>query len=446
MRHNLRNAFRPQCKTALTSMESRLRPASRLVLPSRSSAAPTSIASINRADRALYEAKKKARGGYRVFRPETQIELDRTSHLHMDLNSALARNEFSLEFQPIIQLSKHSIVGVEALIRWHHPERGRVSPAEFIPIAEESGLITELGTWVLRRACEAARQWPEAVKVSVNVSPRQFELDDVRRVVSSVLRDSGLPASRLKLEVTESVLLSQNSPNLHTLQDLRDLNVTLVLDDFGTGYSSLSYLDLFKFDFIKIDKSFVSRIHNPGDRHPVFEAIMGMAKALGLPVTAEGIETATQLEVCPGPRLRFCPRLLFRQAHAATMNCSSSCLVCPLRTCPPLMWFMEWRELHPVFGPGFTRIFGWETFHQRLEEFVDLALDRAQPGLVAGAGGIALGGQPVPLHGKFLDKFPDIVRRHQVLAQRRDHRGFLDANAAGAPCWCTYRGRISKAT
>ena len=249
-----------------------------------------------RADHALYEAKKKARGSYRVFRPEMQTELEKTSHLHLDLISALARDEFSLDFQPIIQLSKHSIVGVEALIRWHHPERGSVSPAEFIPIAEESGLITKIGTWALRRACEAARQWPEAVKISVNVSPRQFELDDVRRMVSGVLRDSGLPASRLKLEVTESVLLSQNSPNLHTLQDLRDLNVTLVLDDFGTGYSSLSYLDLFKFDFIKIDKSFVSRIHNPGDRHPVFEAIMGMAKALGLPVTAEGIETATQLK------------------------------------------------------------------------------------------------------------------------------------------------------
>ncbi len=247
------------------------------------------------ADRALYEAKKEARGGYRVFRPEMQIELDKTSHLHMDLISALARDEFFLEFQPIIQLSKRCIVGVEALIRWHHPKWGRVSPAEFIPIAEESGLITELGTWVLRRACEAARQWPEAVKVSVNVSARQFELDDVCRMVSGALIGSGLPASRLKLEVTELVLLSQNSPNLHTLQDLRDLNITLVLDDFGTGYSSLSYLDLFKFDFIKIDKSFVSRICNPGDRHPVFEAVMGMAKGLGLPVTAEGIETATQL-------------------------------------------------------------------------------------------------------------------------------------------------------
>ncbi|GLR66619.1 hypothetical protein GCM10010909_12990 [Acidocella aquatica] len=248
------------------------------------------------ADRALYEAKKQARGAYRVFRQEMQNLLDKTSHLHMDLISALAGDEFFLEFQPIIQLSKRCIVGVEALIRWNHPTRGMISPAEFIPVAEESGLITKLGAWVLRRACEAAHQWPETVKVSVNISPRQFELDDVYRMVSSVLLTSGLPAKRLKLEITESVLLSQNSPNLQTLQDLRDLDITLVLDDFGIGYASLSYLDMFKFDFIKIDKSFVSRISNPEDRHHVFEAVMGMAKALEMPVTAEGIETSAQLK------------------------------------------------------------------------------------------------------------------------------------------------------
>jgi diguanylate cyclase (GGDEF)-like protein/PAS domain S-box-containing protein len=248
------------------------------------------------ADRALYEAKKQARGAYRVFRPEMQSLIDKTSHLHMDLISAFAGDEFFLEFQPIIQLSSRRIVGAEALIRWNHPKRGVISPAEFIPIAEKSGLITRLGTWALSRACEAAHQWPETVRVSVNISPRQFELDDVYHMASDVLLASGLPAKRLKLEVTESVLLSQNSPNLQTLQDLRNLGITLVLDDFGTGYSSLSYLDMFKFDFVKIDKSFVSRIKKPGDRHQVFEAVMGMTKALELPATAEGIETAAQLK------------------------------------------------------------------------------------------------------------------------------------------------------
>ncbi len=248
------------------------------------------------ADRALYRAKKNARGSYQLFHPEIQTEIDRTSLFHMDLSLALERNEFFLEFQPIIHLSKRCIVGVEALIRWCHPERGTVSPAEFIPAAEETGLIVELGTWVLQHACEAALLWPEGVNVSVNVSARQFELCDVFSMVSDVLRDSGLPAKRLKLEVTESLPLFRNSPNLQTLKNLRDLNVTLVLDDFGTGFSSLSYLDVFKFDFIKIDKSFLDRIQNAGDRHPVFEAVMGMAKALELPVTAEGIERAAQLE------------------------------------------------------------------------------------------------------------------------------------------------------
>lgn len=195
------------------------------------------------ADRALYKAKKNARGSYRVFHPEMRTELDNSSHLHMDLIAALAGNQFFLEFQPIIQLSKLCIVGAEALIRWHHPKRGLVLPTEFIPVAEESGLITELGSWALRRACETARHWPEFLKISVNVSPRQFELSDVYRMVSDALLGSSLPANRLKLEVTESVLLSQNSQNIQTLLDLRELNVTLVLDDFGTGYSSLSYLD-----------------------------------------------------------------------------------------------------------------------------------------------------------------------------------------------------------
>ena len=249
-----------------------------------------------KADRALYEAKRKARGSYRVFRPEMQEAFDAVRHLRSDIAVGLARDEFSLAFQPIVQLSRKRIVGVEALLRWHHPERGLIPPTDAIPVAEESGQIAALGAWVLRRACESARDWPQDVKVSVNVSARQFELDDVYAMVRETLASTGLSANRLKLEVTETVLLAHNASSIQTLRDLRELGVTLVLDDFGTGYASLSYLDAFKFDFVKIDKSFISRIRRRQDRQPIFEAIMGMAAALDLPVTAEGIETSVQLD------------------------------------------------------------------------------------------------------------------------------------------------------
>ena len=248
-----------------------------------------------RADRALYEAKTKARGSYRLFRPELQTAFDAVRHLRADIASALARDEFTLAFQPIFQLTRNRMVAAEALLRWHHPERGEIAPADFIPVAEESGQIVPLGAWVLRHACETARQWPDDVKVAVNLSPRQFELSDVCAMIRETLNATGMPATRLELEVTESVLLAQNASNIRTLQNLRDLGVTLVLDDFGTGYSSLSYLNTFKFDFVKIDKSFVSGGHRSDGRQPILEAIMGMTAALGLPATAEGIETEIQL-------------------------------------------------------------------------------------------------------------------------------------------------------
>lgn len=270
-----------------------------------------------RADRALYEAKTKARGSYRMFRPEMQAAFDAVRSLRADIAAGLMREEFSLAFQPIIQLSNGRVAGVEALLHWQHPERGLIPPDEFIPLAEESGQIASLGAWVLNRACAAARDWPEDVKVSVNVSPRQFELGDVPGVVCEALSASGLPARRLKLEVTESVLLSQNASSVRVLQKLRDLGVTLVLDDFGTGYSSLSYLDTFKFDFLKVDKSFMARVREAGDRQPILEAIMGMARALNLPVTAEGIETGIQLDYVHGLGCDFAQGRLFSYPLAA---------------------------------------------------------------------------------------------------------------------------------
>jgi diguanylate cyclase (GGDEF)-like protein/PAS domain S-box-containing protein len=248
------------------------------------------------ADLALHEAKARARGHYQLFRPEMQVVSDAVRHMRTDLVAALAREELSLAFQPIVNVSDRRIVGVEALARWQHPERGAVFPAEFIPVAEETGLIADLGAWVLRQACTAARRWPDDVKISVNVSPRQFELSDVAKVVSDALTASGLPAKRLQLEVTESVLLSKNADFLRILRECKAKGVNLALDDFGTGYSSLAYLDTFKFDFLKIDKSFLSKIRATSDRQPIFEAIMKMAIALKLPVTAEGIEDEVQFE------------------------------------------------------------------------------------------------------------------------------------------------------
>lgn len=248
------------------------------------------------ADRALYVAKTRARGSYWLFQPEMQIAFEAAHRRRADLAHALPREEFSLAFQPIMRIATRRVIGVEALLRWHHPERGLILPDEFIPTAEESGLIAEIGAWALRSACAAARRWPQPLRVSVNVSPRQFEIGDLHQTVSDALRDTDLPAGRLALEVTESVLLSQNAASLRRLRALRDLGVHLVLDDFGTGYSSLAYLDTFKFDAIKIDKSFVSRIRRPGDRQPIFEAIMGMAGALQMPLIAEGIETEAQLD------------------------------------------------------------------------------------------------------------------------------------------------------
>ncbi len=247
------------------------------------------------ADRALYVAKSKARGSHWLFQPDMQTAFEAAHRRRADLARALPRGEFALAYQPIMRVSTRRMVGIEALLRWHHPERGLILPGAFIPAAEESGLIAEIGAWVLGHACAAACRWPQPLQVSVNVSPRQFERGDLHETVSAALRETGLPAGRLVLEVTESVLLSQNTANLRLLRALRDLGVQLVLDDFGTGYSSLAYLDTFTFDAIKIDKSFVSRIRQPGDRQPIFEAIMGMAGALRMPLIAEGIETEAQL-------------------------------------------------------------------------------------------------------------------------------------------------------
>ncbi|MDE8344877.1 MAG: EAL domain-containing protein [Acidocella sp.] len=246
------------------------------------------------ADLALSEAKKYAKGGYLWFRPEMETRLKYFKTIHNDLRLALERHELKLVFQPIFRASDGVLAGAEALLRWHHP-KGSISPAEFIPVAEESGLICDIGAWVLETACEAAKHWPSALPVSVNVSVRQFELSDICSVVRRALSRSGLAPHRLKLEMTESVLIGREAYNIQRLEALREIGVKIVLDDFGTGYSSLSYLESFRFDFIKIDKSFVAKINGPGEKHPVLEAIVAMTSAMDLPTTVEGVETEPQL-------------------------------------------------------------------------------------------------------------------------------------------------------
>ncbi len=247
------------------------------------------------ADLALYETRNETPGSFRVFTPAMEQESLRKRQLKRDLADALGRGELELAFQPIVRTADGTIAAAEALLRWNHPEQGRIPPAEFIPLAEESGLIGPIGAWVLRRACDAACRWPETVGLSVNVSPRQIELADLPALVRDVLAATGLAPRRLHLEITETVLVSRNRHYLATLHRLRDLGVRLVLDDFGTGYSSLAQLDAFRFDGMKIDQSFLSRICAETDETPILNAIVGMASAIRMPITVEGVETLVQL-------------------------------------------------------------------------------------------------------------------------------------------------------
>ena len=197
--------------------------------------------------------------------------------LELDLRNALANDEFELHYQPLVNLERNEICSCEALLRWHHPERGMISPAEFIPVAEETGLIVAIGEWVLRTACAEAATWPDDVTVAVNVSPVQFKKQTLVLTVVGALAASGLSARRLAIEITEAVLMRDNEATLATLHQLRDLGVRIVMDDFGTGYSSLSYLRSFPFDKIKIDRSFINDVSDMGDASAIVQATTSLA-------------------------------------------------------------------------------------------------------------------------------------------------------------------------
>ncbi|MGY3236611.1 diguanylate cyclase (GGDEF)-like protein [Bradyrhizobium sp. USDA 4472] len=252
---------------------------------------------LKRADLAMYAAKCEGRGTFRVFVPEYDAKARQRRQLEIDLRQALARREFEVHYQPLVDLSANVVTGCEALLRWRHPERGMVSPADFIPVAEDTGLIGEIGEWVLRQACTEAASWPGDIHIAVNVSPVQFRSKTLALKVATALSESGLAPGRLELEITETVLIRDDAEALTVLQQLRDLGVRIALDDFGTGYSSLSYLHRFPFDKIKIDRSFISDIGQSEDSSPIVQAVVHMAAARHMATTAEGVETEAQAAV-----------------------------------------------------------------------------------------------------------------------------------------------------
>jgi len=249
------------------------------------------------ADLALYQAKSQGRNTFRFFEPTMDLRLQARRALEIDLRRALSAGEFHLAYQPLINLASNELVGCEALLRWTHPERGPVSPAEFIPVAEETGLIIPLGQWVLRQACNEAARWPAGLKVAVNLSPLQFRGRGLLSTVTQTLAAAGLAPGRLELEITEAVLLEQNEANIGTLHQLRALGARIAMDDFGTGYSSLSYLRRFPFDKIKIDRSFVFDSIAGQQGEAIIRTIAELGSTLGIQTTAEGIETAEQLQI-----------------------------------------------------------------------------------------------------------------------------------------------------
>lgn len=251
---------------------------------------------IKNADMALYRAKADGRGRCRFFEADMDAKMQARRTLEIDLRRALVKSEFELHYQPLVNISSNEITGFEALVRWHHPEHGLVSPADFIPLAEEIGLIVPLGEWVLNRACLDAASWPSPIRVAVNLSPNQFKNPDLVHSVFRALASSRLSPQQLELEITETVLLNDSETTLTTLHQLRNMGVRISMDDFGTGYSSLSYLRSFPFDKIKIDQSFVRDLATRDDSAVIVRAVTAIGNSLGISTTAEGVEDISQLE------------------------------------------------------------------------------------------------------------------------------------------------------
>jgi predicted signal transduction protein with EAL and GGDEF domain len=252
---------------------------------------------LKNADLAMYAAKAAGRRTFRFFEPEMDAQVRARRILEVDLRQAILDGGFEVYYQPCLDLQDNRITGCEALVRWRHPGRGMISPAEFIPIAEETGLINQLGEWVLTTACIEAASWPVDVRLAVNVSPVQFKSGTLALKVIASLAASGLAASRLELEITEAVLIRDDDAALAVLHQLRAIGVRIALDDFGTGYSSLAYLQRFPFDKIKIDRCFITDIDAPEGSASIVEAVVNIAAARRMTTTAEGVETEQQRQM-----------------------------------------------------------------------------------------------------------------------------------------------------
>ena len=270
------------------------------------------------ADLALYRAKADGGGIYRFFEIGMDARMQARRILELDLRKAIVNGEFELLYQPILDVETRAITSCEALIRWNHPERGMIAPMDFIPVAEETGLIVPLGEWVVRQACAEAAHWPKHVTVAVNLSPAQFKSRNLVPTVISALATSGLSADRLELEITELVLMQENEGAIAVLLQLRDLGIRIAMDDFGTGYSSLGYLRSFPFDRIKIDQSFIRDLPGKEDSLAIVRAVVGLSSSLGIKTTAEGVETKEQLASLTSEGCNEFQGFLFSQPRPAS--------------------------------------------------------------------------------------------------------------------------------
>jgi diguanylate cyclase (GGDEF)-like protein len=273
---------------------------------------------LKNSDMALYRSKSDGGGVFRFFETEMDARLQQRRLMELDLRCALAEGQFELHYQPLINVEKNTINGFEALLRWKHPNQGYIPPSDFIPLAEEIGLINPLGEWILQNACMEAATWPEEIQVAVNISPVQFRTKKLLATVLSALAASGLSPRRLELEITEGVLLVEQKSTLSMLHDLRALGVRIVMDDFGTGYSSLGYLQSFPFDKIKIDGSFIRNSGTGTTALAIIRAITGLGTSLGMMTTAEGVETADQLKLIRKEGCGEAQGYLFSRARPAS--------------------------------------------------------------------------------------------------------------------------------
>ncbi len=252
---------------------------------------------LKNADMALYRAKADGRGTWRFFEKDMDVEAQARRNLELDLRNALAAGAFDVYYQPLVNLRTQKIASFEALLRWSHPQRGMVSPADFIPVAEEMGIIVEIGNLVLQKACVECMRWPDDIRVAVNISSTQFSRSDVTKVVRHALSVSGLPARRLEIEITETTLLQNTHSTRLALETLQEMGVRISLDDFGTGYSSLSYLHNFPLDKVKIDRSFLKGIGTSERSLKLLHGVARLSSQLGMMVVMEGVETEDQLRL-----------------------------------------------------------------------------------------------------------------------------------------------------